>query len=58
MDIFSSRSFAERGIFNVKQVQQIYEAFCQADPFANSLGIFQLLIVECWFRCLIDGKSL
>ena len=49
-DLFHSKSFSERGIFNTDKVNIQYKNFCDADHLSNSFGIFQLLITEMWFR--------
>ena len=54
LETIKSRSFKERGIFNYKQCLKYYDSFINSDLSVNSFGVFQLLIVEFWFRNLID----
>ncbi|MCB4755544.1 MAG: asparagine synthase (glutamine-hydrolyzing) [Elusimicrobia bacterium] len=53
-DIFNSKIFADRGLIKSQRALESYEDFRKADLSVNSLGIFQMLIVEMWFRVLID----
>ena len=53
-DIFSSKSFAQRGIFNQKEVIKEYNRFCDEEKPITSFHIFQYLNLELWFRELID----
>jgi asparagine synthase (glutamine-hydrolysing) len=49
-ETLASRPFRERGIFNAPRAIQSFDRFCKGDPSLNSLGIFQMFIVEHWFR--------
>ena len=53
-ETIKSKSFRERGIFNYKQCLDYYENFLKSDLSVNSFGLFQLLVVEFWFKNLID----
>ena len=53
-DIFSSKSFSERGIFDQKEVLKEYKNFCNQERPLTSFHIFQYLNLELWFRELID----
>ncbi len=53
-EIFSSRSFKERGIFNQKQVQKEYLQYRSMSTNMNSFFLWQWLSVELWFRTFID----
>ena len=54
LETIKSRSFKERGIFNYKHCLKYYDSFINSDLSVNSFGVFQLLVVESWFRNLID----
>ena len=55
LETIKSKSFKERGIFDYKECLKNYSNFLKSDLLANSFGIFQLLVVEFWFRNLIDN---
>ena len=52
-DIFNSKSFCERGIYNSVSVQQEYEKYKSSKTPMNSFGLFQLLMTEMWFENII-----
>jgi len=49
-DIYSSRSFRERGICDQFQVQEEYRKYRSAPNNANSFFLWQWLSLELWFR--------
>jgi len=53
-DIFKSKSFNERNIFNQKKVINEYKYYCSTDNPETGFHIFQYLNVELWFRNFID----
>lgn len=55
LKLFNSKKFAERGIFEQKQVLKSYDEFIKNNE-THSLGIFQIFITEIWFRLFIDNK--
>lgn len=52
-DLLSSARFASRGIFDVKAVEQLLVRHAKGEP--RGLQIWNLLILESWFRLFIDG---
>tara|TARA_B100000989_G_scaffold299039_1_gene292362 strand:- start:12055 stop:13854 length:1800 start_codon:yes stop_codon:yes gene_type:complete len=56
MDIFLSKSFKERGIFNQSEVIKEYENFCKQKEPETGFHIFQYLNTEIWFREIIDKQ--
>jgi asparagine synthase (glutamine-hydrolysing) len=54
MDVFTSKSFRERGIFNQSEVMNEYKNFCLSEKPATGFHIFQYLNVELWFREMIE----
>jgi len=56
MGVFSSKSFAERGVFNQSEVLKEYKKFCSEENPITGFHIFQYLNVELWFREIIDQK--
>ena len=52
-DIFSSKSFSERGIYKHKRIQQEYENYISSNKPMNSFGFFQLLMTELWFQHVV-----
>ena len=55
LGLIKSKKFRERGIFNYKECLNNYETFLKSDILTNSFGIFQILVVESWFKNLIDN---
>ena len=53
-EIFSSKSFGERGIFNQDEVLNEYQNYCLSEKPETGFHIFQYLNVELWFREMID----
>ena len=53
MDIFSSKSFKERGIFNQQNVLKEYKNFCNQKKPLTGFHIFQYLNIEMWYRKII-----
>ena len=51
-DIFSSKSFGDRGIFNQRAIVDEYEAYCKEEYPETGFHIFQYLNVELWFRVM------
>ncbi len=54
MDIFSSKSFKERGIFDQEKVIKEYKDYCKQVKPKTGFHIFQYINVEMWYRSLID----
>jgi len=54
MDIFNSKSFKERGIFNQEKVIKEYEDYCKQEKPITGFHIFQYINVEMWYRVMID----
>jgi len=52
-DILNSETFKKRGIYNTYEARSEFERFKRGKDL-NSLGIFQFLITEMWFRIYID----
>jgi asparagine synthetase B (glutamine-hydrolysing) len=56
-DILASRSFAERGLFDVTAVRREFDLFCSGEyGTGNSFYVWQWLSVELWYRTFIDGS--
>ena len=55
-EIISSKSFAERGIFDVGKVHDTFKSFCRSDN-SNSFFVWQWINVELWFRTFVDKQS-
>jgi asparagine synthase (glutamine-hydrolysing) len=55
-DIFHSKSFGERGIFNQKAVIKEFERYCKENKPITGFHIFQYLNIELWFRTIIDNR--
>lgn len=54
-DIIYSRSFAERGIFDVKEVHSTYANFCAGDG-DNAFFVWQWVNTELWWRTFMDQR--
>jgi len=55
-DIFGSKSFSERGVFNVSQIQKMLKL--QRDGHEDfSYCLFSILINELWFRNFMNKKN-
>ena len=52
-DIIKSSSFAERGIFDMKKVNILYNRYVNGD-FDNAFFLWQWINLEIWFRTFID----
>ena len=52
-DLIASRPFAERGIFDAKEVETAYSRFCAGDD-QNAFFVWQWVNTEMWFRMFID----
>jgi len=52
-DIIYSESFANRGIFDMKKVYKMYDAYVEG-RFDNAFFIWQWINLEIWFRTFID----
>ena len=52
-DLIGSRPFAERGIFDAKEVETAYSRFCAGDD-QNAFFVWQWVNTEMWFRMFID----
>jgi asparagine synthase (glutamine-hydrolysing) len=55
-DLISSRSFADRGLFNVPAAKIAFDEFCQG-KYSNSFFVWQWINTEEWFRNFIDNPS-
>lgn len=55
-EIIHSRSFAERGLFDVREVQAAYRRF-NAGQGQNSFFVWQWANTELWFRRFVDGVN-
>ena len=54
-DVIFSKSFRERGIFDVDQVQKTYrDCIKHSARYPNTFFIWQWLQLEWWFRIFID----
>ena len=56
MDIFNSKSFKNRGIFNQTKVIEEYKNYCKQKKLITGFHIFQYINIEMWFRIMIDKK--
>jgi asparagine synthase (glutamine-hydrolysing) len=54
-EIINSRSFSERGLFNVEEVRATYRRFCAGDG-DNAFFVWQWVNTELWFRCFVDRR--
>lgn len=52
-DILHSSSFADRGIFDMKRVNTLYNKYVNGD-FDNAFFLWQWINLEIWFRTFID----
>ena len=52
--VIHSKSFAERGFFDVEQVQAVYRRFCEGAG-QNAFFVWQWINTEMWFRRFIDA---
>ena len=55
-DLINSDSFKDRGIFNSKTCNSLFENFCKG-KFSNSFFVWQWINVEEWFRTFIDNDA-
>jgi len=56
-EIISSKSFAERGYFNINKVKRIFEEHCKGERNASS-SIWRWVNLELWFRNFFDGRPI
>jgi len=54
-EILRSYSFAQRGLFDVKEVQRSYARFCAGEG-ENAFFIWQWINAELWWRMFIDRR--
>jgi asparagine synthase (glutamine-hydrolysing) len=54
MEIIGSRSFSERGLFNIDEVMKTYRRLCD-DGVSNTFAIWQWINTELWFRFADSG---
>ena len=54
-DLISTRSFAERELFDIAAVQAAFTRFRKGE-FDNSFFVWQWINVEEWFRMFVDGN--
>ena len=57
MEIFNSKSFKERGIFNQEEVIKEYKHYCDQEKPATGFHIFQYINIEMWYRLMIDHNE-
>ena len=55
-EIITSKSFAERGYFDVHKVKKGFEEHCEGKIHLN-LAIWRYVNLELWFRIFFDRKS-
>jgi len=55
-DILSSKSFAERGFFNVNKIKKAFEEYCQGKLNIGFL-IWRWVNLELWLRTFIDPQT-
>ena len=55
-DLINSDSFKDRGIFNSKTCNSLFENFCEG-KFSNSFFVWQWINVEEWFRLFVDNDA-
>jgi asparagine synthase (glutamine-hydrolysing) len=55
-EIIGSRSFAERGYFNIHRARRTFERHCRGQ-INQSPTIWRWVNLELWFRTFIDRKS-
>ena len=56
-DILESKSFAERGYFDVKEIKKVFAEFCEGRINLGST-IWRWVNLELWFRIFIDPRGL
>jgi asparagine synthase (glutamine-hydrolysing) len=56
-DIISSKSFAERGYFNIDKVKKVFDKHCKREINVSSL-IWRWVNLELWFRTFFDGRPI
>jgi asparagine synthase (glutamine-hydrolysing) len=54
-EIIYSRSFAERELFDVNEVQSIYKGFCAGNG-ENAFFVWQWMNTELWWRMFMDQR--
>lgn len=54
-DLLLSKTFRERGLFDPLEVEGLIESHQRGEP--RGLSIWNLLVLETWFRTFIDGKG-
>ena len=54
--LINSKSFANRGFYNISKVKKAYKKFCEKKH-ENSFFVWQWINLEEWFRLFIDKKS-
>lgn len=55
LDIINSRSFAERGLFDIKKVICTYDRFLNDQSVQNSFPVWQWVSLELWSRKFLDA---
>ena len=55
-ELISSRSFAQRNLFDVKAVESSYRRFCDGEG-ENSFFVWQWINTELWFRKFVDSSA-
>lgn len=56
LEILNSRSFAERGYFNVNEIKRFFDRYCRRE-INQSSTIWRWVNLELWFRIFIDRKT-
>ncbi len=54
-EIICSKSFGERGYFNVNKVKHTFEEYCRGKV-SMSFTIWRWVNLELWFRIFVDQK--
>lgn len=54
--LLQSKAFRDRGIFDPQEARRHLDLF-HATPGMNSLGVYQMLVTEAWFRIYVDGDG-
>ncbi|OGW48167.1 MAG: asparagine synthase (glutamine-hydrolyzing) [Nitrospirae bacterium RBG_13_41_22] len=57
LDIFTSRSFSQRGYFNHSELLRSYELYCSGQPNVNCSLVWRWMNLELWFRKFIDKRG-
>ena len=55
--ILNSKSFAQRGLFNIEACKKAYDDYCNGE-IKNSFFIWQWINIEEWFRVFVDQSPI